>query len=58
MKRTREMFNALRKVIDRQEEQAIADIKKEADKRENTLKLLYFIKVYLFVVLVMYSCIV
>ena len=38
MERTREVFNALRKVIDEREEQVIAFIKKGADKRENTLK--------------------
>jgi len=42
MERTREVFNALRKVIDKREEQVIAHIKKEADKRENTLKVLYY----------------
>jgi len=42
MERTREVFNALRKVIDEREEQVIAHIKKEADKRENTLKVLYY----------------
>ena len=41
LERTREVFNALRKVIDEREEQVIADIKKEADKKENTLKVLY-----------------
>ena len=41
MERTREVFNALRKVIDEREEQVIADITKEADKRENTLKVLF-----------------
>ena len=40
MERTREVFNALRKVIDEQEEQVIADITKGADRRENTLKVL------------------
>ncbi|XP_065917688.1 tripartite motif-containing protein 2-like [Dysidea avara] len=39
MERTREVFNALRKVIDEQEDQVITDITKGADKRENTLKL-------------------
>ena len=41
MERTREMFNALRKVIDKQEEQVIADITEGADKRENALKVLF-----------------
>ena len=58
MERTREMFNALRKVIDEREEQVIANIKKGADKRENTLKVLHYITVYLFVVIVMYYYIV
>ncbi|XP_065917486.1 tripartite motif-containing protein 3-like [Dysidea avara] len=39
MERTREVFNALRKVIDEREEQVITDITKGADNRENTLKL-------------------
>ncbi|XP_065917713.1 E3 ubiquitin-protein ligase TRIM71-like [Dysidea avara] len=39
MERTREVFNALRKVIDELEDQVITDITKGADKRENTLKL-------------------
>ncbi|XP_065894880.1 tripartite motif-containing protein 2-like [Dysidea avara] len=39
MERTREVFNALRKIIDEREEQVITDITKGADKRENTLKL-------------------
>ncbi|XP_065894923.1 E3 ubiquitin-protein ligase TRIM71-like [Dysidea avara] len=39
MERTREVFNALRKVIDEREEQVITDVTKGADKRENTLKL-------------------
>ncbi|XP_065917874.1 tripartite motif-containing protein 2-like [Dysidea avara] len=39
MERTREVFNALRKVIDEREEQVITDITKGADKKENTLKL-------------------
>jgi len=42
MERTREVFNALRKVIDEREEQVIANIKEEAEKRENTLKVLYY----------------
>ena len=40
MERTREVFNALRKVIDEQEK-VITDITKGADKRENTLKVLF-----------------
>ena len=40
MEKTREVFNALRKVIDEREDQIITDIKKEADKRENALKVL------------------
>ena len=38
MEKTREVFNALRKVIDEREEQVITDIKKEARKKENALK--------------------
>ena len=41
MERTREVFNALRKVIDEREEQVITDITKGADNRENTLKVLF-----------------
>ena len=41
MERTREVFNALRKVIDELEDQVITDITKGADKRENTLKVLF-----------------
>ena len=41
LERAREVFNALRKVIDEREEHVKAVIKKEADKRENTLKVLY-----------------
>jgi len=40
MEKTREAFNALRKVINEREEQLITDIKKVADKRENALKVL------------------
>jgi len=42
MERTREVFNALRKTIDDQEEQVIGDIKKGADKREKALKVLLY----------------
>jgi len=45
MERTREVFNALRKAIDDQEEQVIGDIKKEADKREKALKVCIVIRV-------------
>ena len=41
VERTREVFNALRKVIDEREEQVITDITKEVNKRENTLKVLF-----------------
>jgi len=42
MERTREVFDALRKVIDDQEKRVIRDIKKEADKREKALKVLLY----------------
>jgi len=42
MERTREVFNALKKVIDDQEKRVIGDIKKEADKREKALKVLLY----------------
>ena len=42
MERTREVFNALRKVIDDQEERVIGDIKRGADKREKALKVLLY----------------
>jgi len=38
LERTREVFNVLRKVIDEREEQVIAEVKKGAEKREDTLK--------------------
>jgi len=38
MEKTKEVFNGLRKVIDEREEQVITDIKKEARKKENALK--------------------
>jgi len=40
MGRTREVFNALRKTIDDQEERVIGEIKKGADKREKALEVL------------------
>jgi len=42
MEKTREVFNALRKVIDDQEERVIGDIKRGADKREKALKVLLY----------------
>ena len=40
MEKTREVFNALRKVVNEREEQVITDIMKVADERENALKVL------------------
>ena len=48
MGKTREVFNALRKVIDEREEQVITDINKGADKRENALKVLCDVDIVLY----------
>jgi len=40
MEKTREIFNTLRKVIDQREEQVIADIQEDTDKRDKALKVL------------------
>jgi len=57
MERTREVFNALRKVIDDQEEQVIGNIKKGADKREKALKvLLYRIVIWVWFARWTYNC--
>ena len=50
VERTREAFNALRKLIDEREEHVIAYIKKGADKREKALK------VYLILLHLVYLC--
>ena len=42
MERTKEVFNALQNVIDEQEERVIGDIKKEAGKRDEALKVLLY----------------
>jgi len=48
MEKAREVFNTLRRVIDQREEQVIADIKEDTDKRDKALKvlLLYHMTVY------------
>jgi len=52
MERTREVFNALQKAIDDQEEQVIGDITRGADKREKALKVL----LYCIVIWVWFAC--
>jgi len=48
MEKTKEVFSTLRRVIDQQEEQVIADIKEGTDKRDKALKVLlhYGMSVY------------
>lgn len=43
---TREAFSSLRKAVNEREEQTVADIKEEADKKEKSLEVYKFIKCY------------
>ena len=47
METTKEVFNALRKLINEREEQVIAEIKEGADKREKALKVLHLVHLFI-----------